>query len=624
MTGRVVLKDMCPPLRHRFAMPPLPRREEGGTRIVPRPPSSVLGASYKKFCNITDGFPPPFEEKVAAEGRRRGGFGLLAWLCALTLSFAAPAFADERIAPVQDVPRMVEEAAEAGIEHVYDGPWEYFVGGGVAVFDCSGDRRPDLVLAGGKGPVRLFVNHSPVGSALRFEEKPLGLSERDKAKVTGVYALDIDGDGIRDLVLTRVGRNLVLRGEPDCTFAKSNQMWGIDGGREWTTGLAATWEEGAAMPTLAFANYVDRSAPGSPWGTCSDNVLLRPGTDGRYGEPIALTPGHCALSVLFTDWNRSGIASLRFANDRHYYRGGEEQLWRVEPSRRPQLYRAADGWKTLRIWGMGIAEGDLEGDGFPEYAITSMGDTKLQALDEEAEEDRPTYRDLAWERGATAQRPYRGGEIKPSTGWHAEFADLNNDARLDLFIAKGNVEAMPDFAANDPDNLLLGGFDGRFTEAGDHAGLDLETKGRGGAVVDLNMDGLLDLVVVNRGQPTSVFRNMGGASSGEATRPMGNWLKVELEQDGANPDAVGASLSVRTGNLTQTRTVRVGGGHASSQAGFEHIGLGTAERAELRVRWPDGEWSAPMRVFADTHVIVRRGEDVPALWFGVDDGDAGK
>ena len=516
---------------------------------------------------------------------------------------------------------MVEEAAAAGIDHRYTGGWEYFVGGGVAAFDCSGDRRPDLVLAGGAGPARLFVNRSATGGELRFEERPLGLPERDLAKATGAYALDIDSDGDRDLVLTRLGGNLVLRGLGDCRFERANREWNIEGGRAWTTGLAATWEEGQALPTLAFANYIDRSAPGSPWGTCDSNVLLRPARGGEgYAEPFALSPGHCALSVLFTDWNRSGVPSLRLANDRHYYRGGEEQLWRVEPGRPPRPYRRADGWLPLRIWGMGLAEGDLEGDGFPEYAITSMGDTKLQALDPDAEEDRPTYTDLAWERGTTAHRPYGsedgGGEARPSTGWHAEFADVNNDGRLDLFIAKGNVEAMPDFAQVDPDNLLLGHHDGRFREAGAQSGIGLPTKGRGGAVVDLNMDGLLDLVVVNREQPVSLFRNAGVASD-EARRP-GNWLKIELRQPAPNVDAVGAELSIRTGNVSQVRRVRVGGGHASSSAGFIHVGLGTSERAELRVRWPDGEWSAPIRAFADTHVVLEKGATEAMLWYPVD------
>jgi enediyne biosynthesis protein E4 len=58
----------------------------------------------------------------------------------------------------------------------------------------------------------------------------------------------------------------------------------------------------------------------------------------------------------------------------------------------------------------------------------------------------PVYADIAFARGVIAQRPYTGGEWKPSTAWHAQFEDVNNDGLADLFIAKGNVAKMPDFA----------------------------------------------------------------------------------------------------------------------------------------------------------------------------------
>ncbi len=49
-----------------------------------------------------------------------------------------------------DIPIMIEEAELAGVSHRYEGPWEYFVGGGVSTFDCNQDRLPDLYLAGGE------------------------------------------------------------------------------------------------------------------------------------------------------------------------------------------------------------------------------------------------------------------------------------------------------------------------------------------------------------------------------------------------------------------------------------------------------------------------------------------
>ena len=527
-----------------------------------------------------------------------------------------------------DIPILHEEAAAAGIDHSYTGPWEFFVGGGGAAFDCNDDRFPDIFLAGGKGEGAFYANRSQAGGRLSFEKVPQNLDPKDLQNVTGAYPLDIDQDGRQDLVLLRVGGNILLKGLPECRFEKANFPWNFDGGRAWTTAFSAIFEPGATYPTLAFGNYVDRAAPGSPWGTCADNVLIRPKKAGDgsetkggaaeagrpdYSEPFALSPGYCALSMLFTDWNRSGEPSLRITNDRQYYRGGEEQLWRVEPGRAPRPYRKADGWQHLSIWGMGIAEGDVDNDGYPDYALTSMGDTKLQFLDREFE-DAPTYRDEAYQRGATAHRPYVHDAGKPSTGWHAGFADFNNDTALDLFIAKGNVEAMPDFAAYDPDNLLMGGFDGRFTEVGDQAGVSLPTKGRGALIADFNLDGAADLLVVNRGQKASLFRNLGGKAD-FGTRPLGNFIEVKLAQTGANRDAIGAKLAVKIGAKTLNRTIRVGGGHASGISGFVHVGLGTAERAEIRVQWPDGEWSHPYRVFADNFVLIDRGADAARYWY---------
>jgi hypothetical protein len=514
-----------------------------------------------------------------------------------------------------DVPALHEEASAAGLKHQYSGPWEYFVGGGVASFDCNGDRMPDLFLAGGAEPASLYINRSATSGPLRFAPGKLDLAARDATKVIGAYPADIDNDGTMDLVLLRLGQNLILKGGPDCSFTKANRLFSLNGGRAWTTAFTARWEEGAQFPTLVFGNYVDRAAPGSPWGTCHANEFIRPQTDKPdYSNSFAMEPGYCALSALFTDWNRSGTPSLRISNDRQYYRGGQEQLWRVPKSGFPRQYTAAQGWKSLKIWGMGIAEADIDQDGLPEYLLTSMGDSMLQKLDVSIEDERPVYRDLAFEKHATAHRPYSGDDSKPSTGWHAQFADFNNDSRLDLFIAKGNVESMPEFADFDPDNLLLAGADGTFHEKGDAVGIALNRKGRGAVVEDFNADGMLDLLVVNRGSNVSLFRNLGERRDW-GYRPMGNWLKVELQNGEVNRNAVGGKISVKTGNLSQNRTIQIGGGHASGQAGFIHFGLGAAERAVVRVQWPDGDWSHAYQVFANHHVVIEKGKAAAQYWF---------
>ncbi len=545
--------------------------------------------------------------------------------CAMFMGLFSTAFAaNDKTLDGLVVPTFIEQAAASGIDHQYTGSWEFFVGGGGAAFDCNGDRMPDVFLAGGSSRSKLYKNISLAGEPLRFEQVPLNLSEKDSLSVTGAYALHIDGDAHIDLVVLRVGRNLLLRGDGNCGFTKANRQLSFDGGREWTTGFSAIWESGAPFPTLAFGNYIDQTAPGSPWGTCHDNLLVRPNLAANtssngpaYNDTTQLTPGYCSLSMLFTDWNNSGEPSLRITNDRQYYRGGEEQLWRVPTQTAPKLYTKRDGWKRLTIWGMGIAEADLNSDGYPEYALSSMGDNMLQQLDTEAEEDQPQYRDVAFDQGTTAHRPYQGDDSKPSTGWHTEFADFNNDARTDLFIAKGNVSAMPDFADIDPDNLLLQHPGGGFVEAGMESRINLPTQGRGALISDFNADGQLDLIVINREASVSVFQNIGVAESW-GSKPLGNWLAIELQQTETNPQAIGARVVIKTGNLSQSRTVSVGGGHAAGSNGFLHIGLGVAERATVRVRWPDGDWSHEYRVFANHHAVLKRDADKAIYWYPVE------
>ncbi|MGB7334527.1 MAG: CRTAC1 family protein [Salaquimonas sp.] len=517
-----------------------------------------------------------------------------------------------------DVPDMEEVAEAAGIDHQYTGPWEYFVGGGVASFDCNQDRMPDVFLAGGKGPAQLFVNRSKAGGKLKFEASKLGLPERDMSRVLGAYPINLDNDAFTDLVVLRLSENILLKGLGDCKFEKTNRAFSFEGGREWTTGFSAVFERGSDFPTLAFGNYVDRTAPGSPWGTCHKNQLIRPADTAKnvpdYSNSIALEPGYCSLSILFTDWNGSGEPALRITNDRQYYRGGEEQLWQINAGMLPKLYTQRQGWKKLTIWGMGISETDLDKDGRPDYALSSMGDTMLQTLNKEADEEQPDYRDIAFERAMTAHRPYTGDDTRPSTGWHTQFADFNNDARTDLFIAKGNVESMPDFASFDPDNMLLGGHGGTFHEMGEKAGIALNRRGRGAVVEDFNADGMLDLLVVNRSENVSLFQNK-GLKTDWGHAPMGNWLSIELLNGKINPAAIGAKITVKTGNLSQSKTIQIGGGHASGQIGFSHFGLGVAERATVRIQWPDGDWSPEYRLHANNFVQLRRDNPEPLYWY---------
>lgn len=467
------------------------------------------------------------------------------------------------VSPLSAEPLFVEEA---GFTHIYAGGWEHFVGGGVAAFDCNNDGLPELAMAGGENPVTLAINRSPPGGGLAFETQDIELTG-----VTGLWPLDIDGDGTTDLAVLRAGQNVLLRGDGACGFTNANEAWGFDGGTRWSTAFSATWIEGA--PVLAIGNYVDRDDPDGPFGACDVNELHR-WTGTRFAAEL-LEPGFCPLSMLISDATRSGTATLRLSNDRHYYvRGGSEQMWTLDTP--PRLLGEADGWRTHLLWGMGIASRDLDGDGVAEIMLTSMGDQRLQL-----NEGGHAWADAPFARGTASQRPYTGGDGRPSTGWHAEFADVNNDGRDDLFIAKGNVDQMPGLAHDDPDNLLIQQPDGTFIEVGAEAGIASLARGRGAALIDLNADGLLDLVVVNRRAPALIYRNVSVGT--------GHWLALDISQPGPNSAAVGGFIELAAGGRTQWREITVGGGHGGGQSAPHHFGLGEEETARVRLHWPDGE-----------------------------------
>jgi len=520
-----------------------------------------------------------------------------AWTALLTPDSIALA---QPVPPTRVVPVFVDETQAAGIQSRFENSDdEFLVGGGVATFNCDDSGLPSMLITSGANPSKFYRNVSTVGGALKFAVEKSGL---ETTNAIGAYPIDIDGDGKVDIVVLRVGEVQVFRGLGDCKFELANDRWNIHTPAHWHTAFSATWEKGNTLPTLAFGTYTDLKKKRYPWGSCTPNTLFRPEPNaGRYGTPVRLEPSYCALSMLFSDWSRSGHADLRIGNDREYYRNGREQLWQLKPGHAPHLYTPQEGFKPLQIWGMGIASADLDGSGYPSVFITSMADNKLQKLDRILGPDGallPSYSDIAFRNGVTAHRPYTGGDIRPSTAWHAQFEDVNNSGYQSLWVVKGNVASMPDFASRDTNDLLLQQPDGTFEEVGDKAGIVTFKTGRGGMLADFNGDGNLDMVVVNRLDNATLWRNV--------STDLGGWLELRLHEDDSNRDAIGAWIEVDLDGRVIRRENTIGGGHVSGHLGWLHFGLGAAQNVKVRVQWPndEGRWSPWMPVGRNGHYIV--------------------
>ena len=246
---------------------------------------------------------------------------------------------------------------------------------------ATATASPTCCWPAAQSPAKFYRNASTRGGALRFEAAESGL-ELDA--VTGAYPLDIDSDGITDLVLLRVGENVVMRGLGDCRFERANEAWGFDGGDAWSTAFAATWEQGADWPTHRHRQLYRPQRGHVALGLVHRQLAAPARVDDGERTLRRAAAAEAELSARCRCCSPTGTArarpSLRVSNDREYYEGGQEQLWHVEPGKPPALYTEAEGWKLLRIWGMGIASYDLDFDGYPEYFLTSMADNKLQTL----------------------------------------------------------------------------------------------------------------------------------------------------------------------------------------------------------------------------------------------------
>ena len=135
-------------------------------------------------------------------------------------------------------------------------------------------------------------------------------------------------------------------------------------------------------------------------------------------------------------------------------------------------------------------------------------------------------------------------------------------------------------------------------------------QGRGGALADFNLDGLIDIAVVNRNEPAEIWRNTGGATAGA----MGHWVQFMPVQPVPNQHGVGGWIEVRRDDgQVLRRELTIGGGHAGGSLGWWHFGLGGIDKTEVRVLWPDGTEGPWQQVAADGFWLLERGKD-PQAW----------
>jgi enediyne biosynthesis protein E4 len=523
------------------------------------------------------------------------------------------------------MPRFADEAGSVGLRFVHENGRsepKLFPGtmsGGVGLLDYDGDGWLDVYcVQGGRFPPpatqgggdRLFRNRGD-GT---FEDvtATAGLTAFPGGYGHGVAVGDYDNDGHPDLFVTRWRSYALYRNRGDGTFEDVTVRSGLEGDRDWPTSAAFAdldndgdidlyvchylkWDAGRSRPSRRLGLAIQGECDPRCFEALPDHVFRN--EKGRFTDVTAaagvIDGDGRGLGVVAVDVDDDNRVDLFVANDM-----SANYLWRQLGDFRFDeqglsagvACNAQGGYQA----GMGIAAGDLDGDGRIDLAVTNF-----------TNESTTFFRNLG--PGLFADHTTAVGLSVPTrnlVGFGLAFLDANNDGRLDVISANGHViDERPAVAWTMPVQLLAGAPGGRLIDASSRAGPPFEPLhlGRGLAAGDLDNDGLMDVVVVAQNEPLIYLHNrtIGG----------GHWLRIRLEGVQSNRDGVGARVELVAAGQRRVAQ-RVGGGSYQSAGDPRlHFGLGTAARVErLEVRWPSGQVDRYDGLDADRGYLAREGD----------------
>jgi len=252
--------------------------------------------------------------------------------------------------------------------------------------------------------------------------------------------------------------------------------------------------------------------------------------------------------------------------------------------------------------GMGVDAGDLNGDGLPDIIVTNFSHDHNTLY-----ENGPPglFTDKSYVSGLAAT-------AGPYLGWGTGFVDLDQDGRLDIFIANGHVYPEVDKQGLGTKYLqrkqvfMNTGGKLRHATAEIGGGLLLERSSRGAAFGDYDNDGDTDILVINMNDKPTLLRN--------DTVTQNHWIGLKLVGTKSNRDGIGARVTVQAGARRQRTEVRGDGSYISHSDIRPRFGLGSAARVDrIEIRWPSGTVDTAMALAADRYYVAREGGGVTPI-----------
>ena len=519
-----------------------------------------------------------------------------------------------------------EEAHERGIDFEHHSGFDgrpmmpEMMGGGVALADLDSDGdldaylvqsgRVDKTLAAEFSANRLYMNRGDG----HFDEVAGAAGAGDRGYGMGVAAGDYDNDGDIDLYVTNLGPNVLLQNDGTGSFTDVTAESGV-GDPRWSTAANfvdldldddldlfvvnyINWTPEIERECYVKTFYVTYCGP-TAYGVPAMDRLYRNNGDGTFtdvtkaaGIDVAFGNG---LGNVAADFNADGLADLFVAND-----GTTNQLWMNAGGLRFKeecvLWSCAMDSDGIEKAGMGVASADVDDDGDSDLLVVNLERQTDSFFRNEGSYFFDATRLIGL--GTTSLRHTRFG---------VALADFDNDGRLDLYEANGKI-ALSGPAEGDgyaePNTLYRGSInDGaiRFDELDPTGGVSsgLVHTSRAVASGDIDDDGGIDLVVINRDAPAYVLMN-------RANR--GNWARFRV-RTASGRDAHGATVSATVGGRRLSRDVQRSASYLASNDPRVHFGVGTETRLHnVVVRWPGGSEEAFGDLAAGETHDVRQGE----------------
>ncbi len=501
------------------------------------------------------------------------------------------------------------------------------VGCGCAFFDYDNDGWLDIFLLSGtrfegapEGATNRLYRNNRDGTFTDVTDKS-GLGRTGWASAVAVG--DYNNDGFDDLFVTYWGQNVLYHNNGDGTFTDVTKDAGLlQAETNWGSGCTFVDYDRDGHLDLVVANYLefDPQKVPKPGGTAYCNWKGIPVNCGPRGLPpgsvslyhnngdgifqdvsaksgVAKAKGSYCMTTVAADFDNDGWPDIYVACDStpsFLFKNNHDGTF-TDVGLESGVALNEDGMEQA---GMGLGIGDYNLDGSLDILKTHFADDTAVLY---RNDGKGNFEDVTNSAGLGVETRF--------ISWGAGMFDLDNDGHPDLFWVTGSVypevEAiLPSYPFKSPRIVFRNLGNGKFEELLDQAGPGVAAThaSRGVAFGDFDNDGDLDVLIMNLNEPPSLLRNdMVGRN---------HWLKVKLVGTKSNRSAIGARVTAHYGGKVQAQEVLSQSSFYSANDLRIHFGLGTAEKADLDIRWPNGGTERIPGVSANRLITIREGAGI--------------